>query len=77
MLVQLTWQDALAVAVTLWAVWYVARRIVGVVRRNRVTACGTCPGCPSSAARRQADKKPFVPSHALSQHAPRDRGARR
>ena len=66
MLAQLTWQDVLAAAVTLWAVWYLARRVLGVVRRNRVTGCGTCAGCGGSAAREQTVNQVFVSADALA-----------
>ena len=63
---QLTWQDVLAATVTLWAVWYLARRALRVLRRNRVTACGTCPGCDNSAKQQQTAEKAFVPADALA-----------
>ncbi len=63
---QLTWQDALTATVILWAVWCLTSRVIGVVRRNPVTGCGTCAGCGSSAKGQQAAAKAFLPADTLT-----------
>jgi hypothetical protein len=69
---QFTWHDALAVAIVLWAAWHLMRRVIGVLRRDRVTGCGTCPGCGSAAKRIGGYRKTVVPVELLVKSAKPD-----
>ena len=66
---QFDWQDVLAIGVTLAAAWYLVRRLVGVVRRDPVTGCGTCAGCGSDAKREVGRKIEMVPIDSLRDSA--------
>jgi len=52
-----SWQDAVALALVLPAGWYLARRIRGVLRREKATACGTCPDCSSDSQQASAAER--------------------
>ena len=62
---QFGWQDVLAAAVVVWAVWYLGRRVFGVVRRDAVTGCGPCPGCGGDSKRSDKSRQGFVPVESL------------
>lgn len=68
---QLNWQDLAALAVITWAIWYVSRRLIGVVRRNPVTGCGTCPGCADKSNRLSNPVTSFVPIENLIASSPK------
>ena len=68
---QIGWQDFLAAAVVAWAIWYLARRLMGVVRRNPVTGCGTCAGCGGDATRSDQNRQGYVPIESLLDSAQR------
>jgi hypothetical protein len=59
------WQDLLAAAVVVWAVGYLCRRVLGVVRRDPVTGCGTCRGCGGEANRSGRGRHGYVPVESL------------
>ena len=62
---QLDWQNAAALVAISWAIWYVSRRLIGVLRRDRVTGCGTCSGCAGRVDHTQLSKKILVPVETL------------
>lgn len=72
MFTNLHWQDYLAIGVTIWAVWYVARRFLGVLRRDRRTGCGTCAGCGSAAKQQPVRLRAFVAADELTRRPPLD-----
>lgn len=49
----MTWQDAIALSIVAAACIYLARQVVGVVRRKRASACGGCAKCPSEGAAKE------------------------
>ncbi len=59
------WQDAAALIAISWAIWYVSRRLIGVLRRDGATGCGNCPGCAGKANHSRLSKKAFLSAESL------------
>jgi hypothetical protein len=63
---QLGWQDVVAATLVAWALWYLCRRVVGVVRRDAFTGCGTCVGCGGAGERADKNRRGFVVVESLN-----------
>ena len=69
MIWQIGWQDFVAAAAVVWALWYLGRRISGAARRDTFTGCGTCTDCERSSRQTDRSRPGYVPVESLLKSA--------